>query len=100
MKGKRRRKKTVHRLFLINVFRRLRTQSVRNKKPPTECVVVLTFKTSDRLLKPGEEPSYAADGQVDDAPNAEESAFADIDGSYAKNEITALDESGVVKWKK
>lgn len=29
-------------------------------------------------------------------PNAEESASADIDGSYAKNEITALDESGLL----
>ncbi len=64
---------------------------------PTEGVAVLTFKTSDRLLKLGEDPSAIADGQVEDAPDVEEAAFADIDGSYAKNEISALAGSGLLK---
>ena len=63
---------------------------------PTEGVTVLTFRTTDRLLQLGEDPAAAGDAQVGDAPEAEEAAFADIENSYAKNEITALAASGII----
>lgn len=63
---------------------------------PTEGTFVLTFRTTDRLLQLGEDPASAAEGGVEDAPEAEEAAFADIDDSYAKNEITALAQDGTV----
>ncbi len=65
---------------------------------PTQGCVILTFKTTDKMLQLGEDPSDAIEGVVEDAAEVEEEGlvFADISDSYAKNEITALASEGLI----
>ncbi len=58
---------------------------------PTQGVVCLTFRTTDRMLQLGEEASAAEGGVANAAEVSDENlAFTDITDSYARNEITAL----------
>lgn len=65
---------------------------------PTEGFIVLTLKTNDYIPKLGEE-NTSGEGVNIEAPEVTELAFSDINDSYAKNEICALYEAGVINGK-